>query len=404
MSFMKLSDFDFDLPSELIAQHPSDKRDHSDLLIAATTPIKTKFYNIIDYLNEGDLLVFNNSKVIKAKLYLGENITINLNQKLSDIVNSVGFGYKERGANPIIGETTSNAVGESKSIDYDCWTAFAKPARKLHVDDEFYFDNHKVIITEKLAMGEIKVKFVLDDISVFEFLDKYGEMPLPVYIRRSKRHCEEGRSPDAAISLQNPKIATASQRMPRNDDRLDNERYQTVYSQIEGSVAAPTAGLHFTKGILDKLEAKGIQTAFLTLHVGAGTFLPVKTENIHEHKMHTEYCSITPETAKIINKVKQRGGRIIAVGTTTLRTLESSCSNGIVKAGDFETDIFITPGFKFQTADMLLTNFHFPKSTLFMLICAFAGFKEMHELYKYAIKEKMCFFSYGDATLLYRKI
>ncbi|QQV74750.1 S-adenosylmethionine:tRNA ribosyltransferase-isomerase [Rickettsia tillamookensis] len=364
---MKLSDFDFDLPSELIAQYPSDKRDHSDLLIAGTKPIKTKFYNILDYLREGDLLVFNNSKVIKAKLHLGKNVTINLNQKLSD----------------------------------NLWSAFAKPARKLSIGDEFIFDNHKVIITEKLAMGEIKVKFELDDISVFEFLDKYGEMPLPVYIRR---HCEEGRSPDAAISLQNPEIATASQKTPRNDEKLDTLRYQTIYSKIEGSVAAPTAGLHFTKDILDKLKEKGVQTAFLTLHVGAGTFLPVKTENIHEHKMHTEYCSITPETAEIINKAKQEGRRIIAVGTTSLRTLESAYNNGIIKTGSFETDIFITPGFKFQTADMLLTNFHFPKSTLFMLICAFAGFKEMHELYKYAIKEKMRFFSYGDATLLYRKI
>ncbi|BBJ31242.1 S-adenosylmethionine:tRNA ribosyltransferase-isomerase [Rickettsia asiatica] len=403
---MKLSDFDFDLPSELIAQYPSSKRDRSDLLIAATPPIKTKFYNIIDYLKEGDLLVFNNSKVIKAKLHLGRNITINLNKKLSDIVNSVGFAYKEQGAKPITNRrATSDIVGESKSIDYNSWSAFAKPARKLNIGDEFYFDNHKVIITKKFAMGEINIKFELDNISVFEFLDKYGEMPLPVYIRRSfKRHCEEGRSPDAAISLQDPEIAMASQIMPRNDDKLDPLRYQTVYSQIEGSVAAPTAGLHFTKDIIDKLKAKNIQTTFLTLHVGAGTFLPVKTENIHEHKMHTEYCSITPETAEIINKTKQEGRRIIAVGTTTLRTLESSCNNGIVKASDFETNIFITPGFKFQTANMLLTNFHFPKSTLFMLICAFAGFKEMHELYKYAIKEKMRFFSYGDATLLYRKV
>ncbi len=373
---MKLSDFDFDLPSDLIAQYPASERDNSDLLIAGTKLIKTKFYNILDYLKEGDLLVFNNSKVIKAKLHLGKNITINLNQKLSD----------------------------------NCWSAFAKPARKLNIGDEFYFDNHKVIITEKSAMGEIKVKFELDNISVFEFLDKYGEMPLPVYIRRSHSLCHT-----RSASTMSPRgLTTGSKKYLNNDwipwrghgmtnPKNDNERYQTIYSQIEGSVAAPTAGLHFTKDILDKLKAKGVHTAFVTLHVGAGTFLPIKTENIHEHKMHTEYCSITPETAEIINKVKQEGRRIIAVGTTTLRTLESACNNGVVKAGSFETDIFITPGFKFQTADMLLTNFHFPKSTLFMLICAFAGFKEMHELYKYAIKEKMRFFSYGDATLLYRK-
>ena len=379
-SIMKLSDFDFDLPSELIAQYPSDKRDHSDLLIAETKAFKTKFYNILDYLKEGDLLVFNNSKVIKAKLHLGKNITINLNQKLSD----------------------------------DSWSAFAKPARKLSIGDEFIFDNHKVIITEKLAMGEIEVKFELDNISVFEFLDKYGEMPLPVYIRRSHSLChtndllchtrESGHPENLDSGLRRNDIEECrNDTKERRNDIIDNERYQTIYSQIEGSVAAPTAGLHFTKDILDKHKEKGVQTAFLTLHVGAGTFLPVKTENIHEHKMHTEYCSITPETAEIINKAKQEGRRIIAVGTTTLRTLESACNKSIIKTGSFETDIFITPGFKFQTADMLLTNFHFPKSTLFMLICAFAGFKEMHELYKYAIKEKMRFFSYGDATLLYRK-
>lgn len=256
----------------------------------------------------------------------------------------------------------------------DYWSAFAKPARKLKVGDEFYFDNHKIIITEKLEMGEIKIKFELANISVFEFLDKYGEMPLPLYIKRPERQ------------------------------KSDDERYQTVYSNIQGSVAAPTAGLHFTNDIINKLKAKGVQVAFVTLHVGAGTFMPVKTENISEHKMHTEYCSITPETAAIINKAKKEKRRIIAVGTTSLRTLESSGINGNVNSGEFETDIFITPGFKFQIVDMLLTNFHFPKSTLFMLVCAFAGFKEMHELYKYAVKEQMRFFSYGDATLLYKKI
>ncbi|HJD56352.1 MAG TPA: tRNA preQ1(34) S-adenosylmethionine ribosyltransferase-isomerase QueA [Rickettsia endosymbiont of Pyrocoelia pectoralis] len=366
---MKLSDFDFDLPEELIAHKPEDKRDHSNLLIAAEeVPVKTKFYNIIDYLKEGDLLVFNNSKVIKAKLNLGDKVTINLNKKISDNI----------------------------------WSAFAKPARKLKIQDEFYFDNHKVIIDEKLEMGEIRVKFELANISVFEFLDKYGEMPLPLYIKRPfKRHCEE--QSDEAISSNILRLPRRCYASPRNDDKFDNERYQTVYSRIEGSVAAPTAGLHFTNDIFDKLKAKGVQTAFVTLHVGAGTFLPVKTENINEHKMHTEYCSINPEVAEAVNKAKQERRRVIAVGTTTLRTLESFCNNGIVKASDFETDIFITPGFKFQIVDVLLTNFHFPKSTLFMLICAFAGFKEMHKLYEYAIKERMHFFSYGDATLLYRK-
>ena len=341
MSFMKLSNFDFELPPELIAQKPEDKRGNSNLLIALEeNVIKTKFYNIINYLHKGDLLVFNNSKVVKAKLNLGNKVTINLNRKISD----------------------------------NYWSAFAKPARKLYLGDEFYFDNHKVIITKKFAMGEIIIKFELDNISIFEFLDKYGKIPLPPYIKRSEIQ------------------------------KSDNERYQTIYSSVEGSVAAPTAGLHFTNEIIDKLKAKGVQIAFLTLHVGAGTFIPVKTKNINEHKMHAEYCSITSESAVIINKAKQEGRHIIAVGTTTLRTLESSYIDGKIKSGEFETDIFITPGFKFRVVDMLLTNFHFPKSTLFMLICAFAGFKEMHKLYKYAIKEKMRFFSYGDATLLYKKI
>jgi len=344
---MKLSDFNFDLPIGLIAQNPIDKRDESNLLIASAEGyIKTKFYNIIDYLKEGDLLVFNNSKVIKAKLNLDKKITINLNQKLAS----------------------------------DHWSAFAKPARKLHIGDEFYFDKHKIIITEKLKLGEIRVKFELDNISVFEFLEKYGEIPLPLYI---KRNMDSG--------------------FCKNDVACDSERYQTVYSSVQGSVAAPTAGLHFTNDIIDKLQKKGVQTAFVTLHVGAGTFMPVKTENINEHKIHTEYCSITPETAEIINKAKQEKRRIIAVGTTSLRTLESSYINGSVNPREFETDIFITPGFKFQVVDILLTNFHFPKSTLFMLVCAFAGFNEIHDLYKYAIKEQMRFFSYGDATLLYRK-
>lgn len=365
---MKLSNFDFNLPTELIAQVPSEKRDHSDLLVAALEPIKTKFYNIIDYLLPGDLLVFNNSKVIKAKLNLGKNITINLNKKLHG----------------------------------NCWAAFAKPTRKLYVGDEFFFDTHKVIILKKFEMGEIELQFELDNITIFEFLDKYGEMPLPLYIKRYKLqvntplcHTRESGYPG--------KLKIDS-RLCGNDDVLDNDRYQTVYSKVKGSVAAPTAGLHFTNEILDKIKEKGVETVFVTLHVGAGTFMPVKSENIDEHKMHTEYCSITSETAEIINKARQEGRRIIAVGTTSLRTLESSCINNKLVAGAFETDIFIRPGFKFQMVDILLTNFHFPKSTLFMLVCAFAGFEEMHKLYKYAIKEKMRFFSYGDATLLCRKI
>lgn len=388
---MKLSDFDFNLPTELIAQNPTVEREQSNLLVASKDNyVKTKFYNIIDYLKEGDLLVFNNSKVIKAKLNLDRNITINLNQRLINIIDLAA--YKEQEIKPT----------DNKRATSDYWSAFAKPARKLHVGDEFYFDTHKIIITEKLEMGEIRVKFELDNLSVFEFLDKYGEMPLPIYIKRLNSVCHPIASPTESKNFSNNNPIPQSSR-DMTDSFNDDERYQTVYSSIQGSVATPTAGLHFTNDIINKLQEKDVQTAFVTLHVGAGTFMPVKTEDISKHKMHTEYCSITPENAEIINRAKREKRRIIAVGTTSLRTLESSCMEGNIQSGEFETDIFITPGFKFQVVDMLLTNFHFPKSTLFMLICAFAGYKEMHELYKYAIKEQMRFFSYGDATLLHRK-
>jgi len=338
---MKLSDFDFDLPLELIAQHPAEKRDNSNLLIATQNIVQqTKFYNIIDYLLPGDLIVFNDSKVIKAKLKLNKNgkkIDLYLNKKISD----------------------------------DCWRGFAKPARKLQEGDQFDFNEHKIIINKKLEMGEIEVKF--PNISVFDFLEQYGETPLPPYIKR----------------------LTAQEE--------DTLRYQTVYNNQPGSVAAPTAGLHFTEELLKKIRDKGVETTFITLHVGAGTFLPVKTEDIDQHKMHSEYYSISQEAASAINKAKKENRRIIAVGTTTLRTLESAAINGPLQVGEFETKIFIRPGFKFQLIDMLITNFHLPKSTLFMLICAFAGYHEMTKLYEYAIQNKMHFFSYGDACLLKRK-
>jgi S-adenosylmethionine:tRNA ribosyltransferase-isomerase len=340
---MKLSDFDFNLPAELIAQTPLSKRDDSDLLIMkpGNDIIKTKFYNIIDYLKEGDLIVFNNSRVIKARLVLekdGRKIDFYLNKKL-------------------------NA---------NCWNGFARPAKKLKEGDIFNFDSHLLIISKKLFMGETEIEFRLDNISIFEFLDRYGQVPLPPYIKR-----------------------------PQNNVS-DDEAYQTIYGDACGSVAAPTAGLHFTKELLDIIRSKNIEIVFVTLHVGAGTFLPVKTENIDEHKMHSEHCVIDKEAAAKINLAKKEGRNIIAVGTTSLRTLEGAAHAGKVIPGEFETQIFIKPGFEFQIVDRLITNFHLPKSTLLMLVCAFAGYKEMLSLYDHAIKEKMRFFSYGDATLLYR--
>jgi S-adenosylmethionine:tRNA ribosyltransferase-isomerase len=341
---MKLSDFDFNLPHELIAQTPSNRRDHSNLLIAspANKLITTSFFNIIDYLQQGDLIVFNNSRVLKSKLILTKvdrKIDFYLNKRLSE----------------------------------DCWLGFAKPSKKLKEGDEFNFASHKIIVTKKLGMGETELQFNLNEISVFEFLDQYGQMPLPPYIKRAQQ------------------------------DLQDDQRYQTVYNSEPGSVAAPTAGLHFTNELLTKIEKKGVGIEFVTLHVGSGTFLPVKTDDIEQHKMHAEYCHIKSQTAININKAKKEGRRIIAVGTTSLRVLESAMENGELKSKEFATEIFIKPGFKFQVVDMLLTNFHLPKTTLFILVCAFAGYKEMLEVYRYAIDKNMRFFSYGDATLLYLK-
>lgn len=342
---MKLSDFDFTLPQELIAQVPASKRDYSNLLVVRDKEqlLKTRFHQILDYLQPGDVMIFNDSKVIKAKLLLdksGKKIDFYLNKKVAD----------------------------------NCWRGFAKPARKLKEGDTFKFGPHKIIITRKLEMGETQIEFVLQDISVFEFLEQYGEIPLPPYIKRV-----------------NPQGAA------------DDDRYQTVYNNKPGSVAAPTAGLHFTRELLGQIKAKNVEIAYVCLHVGAGTFLPVKTEDIENHKMHSEFCTIPLETARIINKAKIEGRRVIAVGTTTLRTLES-CSykskTGRIEPCEFETDIFIKPGFDFKIVDALLTNFHLPKTTLFILVCAFAGYETMLAAYNYAINEKMRFFSYGDAMLL----
>ena len=343
----KLTEFDFHLPPELVAQTPSPKRGHSKLLLSPASigeqkPKITKFFNIVDHLHAGDLLVFNNSRVINAKLTLRRAsqapIHLNLNRPIAS----------------------------------DVWLGFARPAKKLKAGDEFHFDNDKIIIDDKLENGEIKIKFCVQG-SIFNFLEKYGELPLPQYIKRE----------DISDS--------------------DKERYQNIYSKPQGSVAAPTAGLHFTEDLMNQLQKKGVQTTFVTLHVGAGTFLPVKTEHIEDHKMHVEWCEVSPDTANAINRAKKEGRRVIVVGTTSMRTLESTAKNGQVVAGVRETDIFITPGYKFQIADMMITNFHLPKSTLFMLVCAFSGKEEMQNLYQYAIENQMRFYSYGDSMLLQLK-
>lgn len=338
---MRLAAFDFDLPSELIAQAPTSERDQSNLILPFANNKIVKFGQIIDYLNPGDLMVFNDSRVINAKLTfdkIGRKININLN--------------KPTGTN--------------------VWRGFARPSKKLAIGDEFFFDNHKLVISNKFDFGEIEITFVLDRIDIFSFLEIYGEVPLPAYIKRDKENKE------------------------------DVTRYQNVYSRAKGSVAAPTAGLHFTKELLKKIQNKNIEIQFVTLHVGAGTFLPVKVDNIQDHKMHTEYCHITDSVADAINEAKISGRRIISVGTTVTRVLESFAEKGKLTSGIKETNIFITPGYKFQIVDSLITNFHLPKSTLFMLVCAFAGIENMKNLYQYAIERKLRFFSYGDAMMLER--
>jgi S-adenosylmethionine:tRNA ribosyltransferase-isomerase len=339
---MQLSDFDFDLPETLIAQEPTSIREHSNLLIAAANHEIVGFYNLPEYLIAGDLLVFNNSRVINAKLVIHKNdkeININLNRPIGD----------------------------------NRWLGFARPSRRLDEGDDFNFGTHKLKIKKKLEFGEIEIEFCLNELDLFDFLDQYGQVPLPQYIKRIKSKEE------------------------------DAQRYQNVYSQPKGSVAAATAGLHFSHDLIEKIVAKNIEMAFVTLHVGAGTFLPVKTENIADHKMHSEWCEVSQETADKINSAKKDGRRVIVVGTTAMRTLESCAENNIVFAGSKETSIFITPGYKFQIADVLITNFHLPKSTLFMLVCAFAGYEEMKDIYKYAIDNKMRFFSYGDAMMIEKK-
>ena len=338
---MELSLFDFNLPKELIATKPCYPRDHSTLMAfgAKGDIFLKKFYNILDFLREGDLLCFNNSKVIKSKLVINYN-----NSPIEIYLN--------------------------KHVQHNIWHGFAKPARKLQEGAILSLGNAKITILKKLEAGAIHIQFE-DDLDVMKFLEQYGQMPLPPYMKR-----------DAQVS-----------------DEVD---YQTIYSQIAGSVACPTAGLHFTKELLARIEEKGVETCFVTLHVGAGTFLPIKTENILEHKMHSESFEITKDAALKINNAKKNGRRIISVGTTSLRALESAYQNGGVSAGSYDTDIFITPGFKFNVVDSMITNLHLPKSTLLLLVSAFVGREKIMKAYQYAIDNKLRFFSYGDAMILDR--
>lgn len=340
---MKVKDFDYYLPKELIAQHPLEKRDESRLMIVdkKSGDIEHKiFKDIIDYLDEKDCLVLNDTRVFPARL-LGEKI---------------GTGGKME-------------FLLLRRIDINHWETLVKPGKRAKIGSEFQFGNGelKAEVKETLEGGSRIVEFKYD--GVFEeVLDKLGEMPLPPYI---------------------------------TEELEDKEMYQTVYSREVGSAAAPTAGLHFTKELLERIKAKGVKVAFLTLHVGLGTFRPVKAENVEEHHMHSEYYTMTKETAEIINKTKENGGRIIAVGTTSCRTLETiATEDGRVKEQTGWTDIFMYPGYKFKIVDGLITNFHLPQSTLIMLVSAFSSREIIMNAYSEAVKEKYRFFSFGDAMFL----
>ena len=339
---MKTSDFWYDLPEELIAQTPLEQRDTSRLLVLnrETGEVKHQhFYDVIDYLNPGDCLVMNDSRVLPARL----------------------LGHRPTGG--AVEVLLLRDLGDKK------WECLCKPGRKMQVGHQVVFGSGELTATvvEVQDTGNRVVEFHYEGIFL-EVLERLGKMPLPPYIKAELE---------------------------------DQERYQTVYSRELGSAAAPTAGLHFTRELLDKIRKKGVKTAFVTLHVGLGTFRPVKAEEISEHHMHSELCMISQETAAILNETKTAGGRIICVGTTSCRTLESLVNDdGSFEAKSKWTDIFIHPGYRFMAMEGLITNFHLPESTLVMLVSAFAGRENVLAAYNQAVGERYRFFSFGDAMFI----
>ena len=339
---MKTHDFYYDLPEELIAQTPLEKRDTSRLMVLdkETGEVTHKhFYDILDYLKPGDCLVMNDSRVLPARL----------------------LGHRPTGG--------AVEVLLLRDLGNKCWECLCKPGRKMQVGNEVIFGNGELTATVKAVQedGNRIVEFHYEGIFL-EVLERLGKMPLPPYIKA---------------------------------ELADQESYQTVYSREVGSAAAPTAGLHWTNELLDKARVKGVKTAFVTLHVGLGTFRPVKAENILEHHMHSELCMMSAETAAILNETKADGGRVICVGTTSCRTLESLAGeDGHFEAGSKWTEIFIYPGYAFKAMDGLITNFHLPESTLVMLVSAFAGRDHVLNAYEQAVAERYRFFSFGDAMCI----
>lgn len=340
---MKTSDFYYDLPEELIAQTPIEPRDHSRLLVMnrATGELTHRhFYDILDYLHEGDCLILNDSRVLPARI----------------------FGTKDG----------TGAVVEFlllKNIANKQWECLTKPGRKAKIGTRFVFGDGLMActVTDVTEDGNRIVEFTCEG-SFYENLDQLGQMPLPPYIHEKLQ---------------------------------DKERYQTVYSRELGSAAAPTAGLHFTQELLQKVKDKGVKIGFVTLHVGLGTFRPVKVDDVTQHKMHSEHYELPEATAQLINETKKNGGRVISVGTTSCRTLETvAAKEGCIKAGEGWTDIFIYPGFEFKVLDGLITNFHLPESTLIMLVSAFSSFDKVKHAYEVAVQERYRFFSFGDCNLI----
>ncbi len=341
---MNTKDFDFDLPEELIAQTPLEVRDASRLLILdrkKRTLTDSHFDSILDQLQPGDALVMNNTRVLPARLY-GQKPDTHGHVELLLLKNTQG----------------------------DQWEVLAKPAKRLRVGAKVEFGDGrlKATVVEELEQGGRIVEFSYEGIFL-EVLESLGEMPLPPYIHEKLE---------------------------------DRERYQTVYAKENGSAAAPTAGLHFTEDLLQKIEAKGVHLVYLTLHVGLGTFRPVSVDNLEEHEMHSEYYQFSQEAADTLNQVKAKGGRVVAVGTTSIRTLETIGNkfDGQLQADAGWTNIFIKPGYEFKVVDAFSTNFHLPKSTLVMLVAAFAGRDFVLEAYRHAVEERYRFFSFGDAMFL----
>lgn len=349
---LETKDFYYDLPSELIAQTPIYPRDHSRLMVLNKNgEIENKhFYDIIDYLNPGDVLVINDSRVIPARIY----------------------GTKVREGENFVSEPSKIETLLLKQLENNRWEVLLKPAKKIKMGGKIrYGDILEATVVDTVEDGNRIVEFSFDKSkhsSIYEVLDLIGNMPLPPYITEKLE---------------------------------DKNRYQTVYARENGSSAAPTAGLHFTNELLEKIKEKGIKIAPVMLHVGLGTFRPVKAEKITDHIMHAEYISVSEESAKIINEAREKGGRIVAVGTTSARTLESvATEDGKIEPIAGETGIFIYPGYKFKAVDTLITNFHLPESTLIMLISALAGREKIMKAYETAVRERYRFFSFGDAMLI----